>query len=323
MKNTAEDTGLPRFDGYPKGWFVIGFSDEYQRGDVKKLQYFNQALVAFRDEEGVLQVKDGYCPHLGAHLGAGGVVEGTCIRCPFHHWLFSESGECVEIPYTDRRIPKMARLEPWTVREQDGLIYLWHHPDKSQPEFDVPSIPRGEGDWLPWKHSVLRLKTHSREIVENVVDIAHFKYIHGTHVHRFENRFEGHKAIQINQGTAFPRGGGKDEFELEATYYGPGVQISDMRGVLHSLLVNAHTMVDDQTLDLRFGVSLKPTGNEEQTARIAEMYIQNLTQGFLEDVEIWENKTFRELPILCAHDGPIMKLRKWYAQFYAPYPEGT
>ena len=70
MKNTAEDTGLPRFEGYPKGWFVIGFSDEYQRGDVKKLQYFNQALVAFRDDEGVLQVKDSYCPHLGAHLGA-------------------------------------------------------------------------------------------------------------------------------------------------------------------------------------------------------------------------------------------------------------
>ena len=80
------------------------------------------------------------------------------------------------------------------------------------------------------------------------------------------------------------------QFELEATYYGPGVQISDMRGVLHSLLVNAHTMVDENTLDLRFGVSLKPTGNEEQTERIADMYIQNLTQGFLEDVEIWETK---------------------------------
>ena len=94
-----------------------------------------------------------------------------------------------------------------------------------------------------------------------------------------------------------------------------------MRGVLHSVLVNAHTMIDEHTLDLRFGVSLRPTGHEEQTARIAEQYIDNLTQGFLEDVEIWENKTFRELPLLCAHDGPIMKLRAWYAQFYAPYPE--
>ena len=59
---------------------------------------FGQALVAFRDDTGTLQVKDGY-----AHLGAGGKVEGTCIRCPFHHWLFAQDGRCVEIPYTDRR----------------------------------------------------------------------------------------------------------------------------------------------------------------------------------------------------------------------------
>jgi 3-ketosteroid 9alpha-monooxygenase subunit A len=321
MSATDSATGLPRFEGYPKGWFVIGFSDEYGPGDVQKLQYFGQALVAFRDDTGTLQVKDGYCPHLGAHLGAGGQVEGTCIRCPFHHWLFAQDGRCVEIPYTDRRIPKKAILRPWTVREQDGLIYLWHHPEHTEPEFDLPVIPRSEGDWLPWRHHRLRLATHSREIVENVVDIAHFKYVHGTHVERFENRFERHKAIQINHGTAYPRGGGKDRFALEATYFGPGVQISDMRGVLHSVLVNAHTMIDEHTLDLRFGVSLRPTGHEEQTARIAEQYIDNLTQGFLEDVEIWENKTFRELPLLCAHDGPIMKLRAWYAQFYAPYPE--
>ena len=37
---------------------------------------------------------------------------------------------------------------------------------------------------------------------------------------------------------------------------------------------------------------------------------------------IWENKTYREVPLLCADDGPIMKLRKWYAQFFAPYPMG-
>jgi len=317
------ESGLPRFEGYPKGWFVIGFSDEYTPGTVKKHQYFGKALVAFRDDYGTLQVKDGYCPHLGAHLGAGGQVEGSCIRCPFHHWLFDQSGQCIEIPYTEKRIPRKARLEPWTVREQGGLIYLWHHPDGGGPEFDVPELPVGDGEWSPWQHHILRINTHSREIVENVVDIAHFKYIHGTHVGRFENRFEDHKAIQINQGTAYPRGGGKDEFELEATYYGPGVQISDMRGVLHSLLVNAHTMVDEHTLDLRFGVSLKPLGNEERTAKIAAKYIENLTQGFLEDVEIWENKTFRELPMLCADDGPIMKLRRWYAQFYSPYPEAV
>jgi 3-ketosteroid 9alpha-monooxygenase subunit A len=323
MEGDVTASRRPRFDGYPKGWFVIGFSDEYQPGTVKKHQYFGQALVAFRDELGTLQVKDGFCPHLGAHLGAGGRVEGNCIRCPFHHWLFAENGECVEIPYSDRPIPTKARLNPWTVREQNGLIYLWHHPQGGAPEFDLPPLPVGQDPtWLPWKHHILRIKTHSREIVENVVDIAHFKFVHGTHVEHFENRFEGHQAVQVNRGIAYPRGGGKDVFELEATYYGPGFQISDMRGVLQSMLINAHTMIDENTLDLRFAVSLRPGDNPERTDKIAEMYIDNLTKGFLEDVAIWENKTFRDVPVLCADDGPIMKLRKWYAQFFAPFPDG-
>ena len=80
-------------------------------------------------------------------------------------------------------------------------------------------------------------------------------------------------------------------------------------------------MIDEHTLDLRFGVSLKANGKPEMMDQIADAYIDNLTRGFLEDVEIWENKTYREVPLLCADDGPIMKLRKWYTQFYAPFPE--
>jgi 3-ketosteroid 9alpha-monooxygenase subunit A len=33
-------------------------------------------------------------------------------------------------------------------------------------------------------------------------------------------------------------------------------------------------------------------------------------------VAIWENKCFRQVPVLCDGDGPIMKLREWYAGFY-------
>jgi hypothetical protein len=49
-----------------------------------------------------------------------------------------------------------------------------------------------------------------------------------------------------------------------------------------------------------------------------------LRKGILEgkrtidqDVPIWENKRYRERPILCEGDGPIMQYRKWAAQFYA------
>ena len=33
-----------------------------------------------------MQSPDAYCPHLGAHLGHGGIINGECIECPFHAW---------------------------------------------------------------------------------------------------------------------------------------------------------------------------------------------------------------------------------------------
>ena len=34
------------------------------------------------------------------------------------------------------------------------------------------------------------------------------------------------------------------------------------------------------------------------------------------DFPIWENKVYRERPLLCDGDGPIQAFRRWAAQFY-------
>ena len=53
---------------------------------------------------------------------------------------------------------------------------------------------------------------------------------------------------------------------------GPGYQISWMKGVLETRLINAHTPIDEHRLDLRFGVLMKFLGDEERTKKIADMY---------------------------------------------------
>lgn len=40
----------------------------------------------FRNDKGVVNVLDAFCPHLGADIGIGGTVRGDCVECPFHHW---------------------------------------------------------------------------------------------------------------------------------------------------------------------------------------------------------------------------------------------
>ena len=63
----------------PTGWFQVGWSDEIGVGDVHKMKYFDQEMVAWRAESGGITVMNAYCEHLGAHLGHGGKVVGEVL----------------------------------------------------------------------------------------------------------------------------------------------------------------------------------------------------------------------------------------------------
>ncbi|MGJ3627865.1 Rieske 2Fe-2S domain-containing protein [Sphingomonas sp. MMS24-JH45] len=65
-------------------------------------------MVGYRDSQGKAVVMDAICPHMGAHLGHGGTIEGDTIKCPFHHWEFGPTGKCTKIPYS-KIIPPAAR----------------------------------------------------------------------------------------------------------------------------------------------------------------------------------------------------------------------
>jgi 3-ketosteroid 9alpha-monooxygenase subunit A len=312
---------MTMFQGYPRGWFSFGFSTELAVRDVKPVRYFGRDLVMFRGEDNQVRVFDAFCPHLGAHLGHGGVVEGSSIRCPFHAWRFGEGGECVEIPYA-KRIPPKAKVGCWQVMERNGIILVHHDPEGKPPTFEVPVMEDyGHPDWLPWATSLFPMKTHPKEIVENIADKAHFAFVHATDCEDFSFEVDGHIGRQRMKGRA--RFGEKRESIVSvATYYGPGVLMTEMEGMLKNHLLVLTTPVDLTHVDLRFAVTLKRVGSVRNTESYMGMYMENLRLGFIQDQRIWENKVYRERPLLCDGDGPIGKMRSWYRQFYVEEPAG-
>lgn len=311
------------FEGYARGWFVACFSHELAPGDVKPLHYFGKDLVLFRTDSGEARLLDAHCPHLGAHLGHGGRVEGEDLVCPFHAWRFDGTGKCVDIPYATK-IPKRAEVACWPIQERNGMVFVWHDEDKAPPTWEIPELDGWDGgQWTPWTSGELFVDTHPREIVENVVDIGHFIPVHGTHIREISNVFEDHTAAQINKGTAYPVGGGKDHYELTATYYGPAYQVTDMRGYLHSRLVNCHTPISRKRVHLRFAVSVLPEEGKKIDQAFLHGYAENLRLGFFQDIHIWEHMKFRDIPVLCAGDGPLIKLREWYLQFFSSAQEAA
>jgi phenylpropionate dioxygenase-like ring-hydroxylating dioxygenase large terminal subunit len=302
--------------GYPKGWFVVCFSADLPAGGVRPLHYFGRHMVAFRGDDGAARVIDAHCPHLGAHLGYGGKVVGGCVQCPFHAWEFDGSGQCTRVPYATK-IPPRAQVGAWTTRELNGVVLVHHDIAGGAPDFEIPAIPEhGSSDWLPWSTGIYHIKTHPREIVDNLADRAHFPEVHRTEIDDFSFEVDGHRATQKVKGRAFFPGG-VDPFSSTTTYHGPAYFVMRMDGLLKNYMLLAHTPIDEHSLDLRIAVMLKVVGDRSKTEGYMGRYMQNLRSGFEDDLRIWERKVYREPALLVEGDGPIGRLRRWYRQFYA------
>jgi 3-ketosteroid 9alpha-monooxygenase subunit A len=302
---------------FPRGWFVVGFSDELEAEQARPARYFDREFVIWRAASGEARVFDAFCPHLGAHLGHGGKVEGDSIRCPFHAWSFDAGGKCIDVPYA-KKIPPKARVGSWPVIERNGTIMMWHDPAGGPPEDYVPMVPQfGAEGWTPWMHRTARIKTHPREVVDNVADVAHFGPIHGNEVARFEASFDGPTATQTTDTTGYDKRGVLNAQHTVATYYGPAIQFSEMSANFNTVILNAHTPIGENDLELRMGLLVQGVDYNTKLGRtLGEMWIDALQEGYFQDVAIWEHKRWQDEPMLCDGDGPIADLRKWYAQFY-------
>jgi phenylpropionate dioxygenase-like ring-hydroxylating dioxygenase large terminal subunit len=298
------------FTPYPTGWFQVAYSDELPKAGVKPLQYFGRELVLFRSEDGAAHVLDAYCPHLGAHLGVGGKVQGSALECPFHHWRIDGSGRCVAIPTSDK-IPPGAQIKSWPVEEHSGVILVFN--GDGPPPWRVPPLPAyGDDSWTPYVKRRWRIRTHVREITENIVDGAHFRFVHGT-LDTPQTRYEsdGH-VFRSFSTTRQPTPRGPVDGRIEGEAHGIAYWHIHFRGIHDLDFLSAATPVDAESVDLFLSFTYRKGDGADG---VGKALIDEVCRQVDQDVPIWEHKTFREKPLYTAGDAAISALRSWSRQF--------
>ncbi|GAA3624829.1 3-ketosteroid 9alpha-monooxygenase subunit A [Lentzea atacamensis] len=331
------DTGAPPAR-FARGWHCLGLADSFRDGKPHAVEAFGTKLVVFGTEDGKLNVLDGYCRHMGGDLTQG-TVKGNTVACPFHDWRWAGNGKCVEIPYA-KRVPLRARTRSWITMEENKQLFVWNDPQGNPPPEHV-TIPRIDAafsdEWSNWTwDSVVIDNANCREIIDNVVDMAHFFYIHFAFPTYFKNVMEGHVASQylttrgrpdVAMGSNYT---GDVEVRSEASYYGPSYMIdylwNDYKGIeIETVLINCHYPITPTSFRLQWGAIVKklPGVSDEHADKIAAKFARGIGVGFLQDVEIWQNKTRIDNPLLCEEDGPVYQLRRWYEQFYVDVEDVT
>ncbi|GAB2446386.1 Rieske 2Fe-2S domain-containing protein [Nocardia tengchongensis] len=331
------DAGKPP-TRFARGWHCLGLADSFRDGKPHTVKAFGTEIVVFATENGDLNVLNAYCPHMGGNL-ADGTVKGDSIACPFHDWRWNGKGKCTGIPYA-RRVPPLARTKAWPTMVENKQLFVWHDPENKQPpaELAIPRIDAAFDDqWTDWTWNSMIVDANCREVVDNVVDMAHFFYVHYGFPTFFKNVFEGHTASQYMtsvsredmMGETAKALGGKNVLQSEASYYGPSYMIDYLKSespnglVVEGYLINCHYPINENQFVLMYGaIARRPDGvPAEQAAEIAAKFVGGLGKGFEQDAAIWKRKSRINNPLLCEEDGPVYQLRRWYEQFYVDAAE--
>jgi phenylpropionate dioxygenase-like ring-hydroxylating dioxygenase large terminal subunit len=308
----------------PFGWFAVAWSHELEQGAVRPYRAFGRDLVLWRDADGAPHLHDAFCPHLGAHLGHGGRVDGCALVCPFHGWEFDADGRNTCIPYSERTNGR-ARLHGYPVVERNGLVMAWYHPADEAPRWDIPAVPEFEVDHPEWAPPVTRsfvIDTAWQEMAENGVDAAHFRYVHGTAEVPVLERYEpdGHRShMRSKQFFVTPRGNVEGRIDTDAD--GPGFSVVRFSGIIDTMLLGCATPIERDRCEMRFTFTVRRFADDRATTSVGEAAINEISRQLLEDKPIWEHKAYIDRPALADTDGPFLQFRQWASQFYVNDPK--
>ena len=199
---TARRRSGSRAAGTASGWPTPSATASRTR-----IEAFGGQLVVWEDTQGNLNVLDGYCRHMGGDLTQG-TVKGDEIACPFHDWRWGGDGKCKQIPYA-RRVPLRARTQKYPAvdpqRPAAGLARR-----RGLRAGHATSCRRScpgstTGSYTDWTWEVVPITdSHCRELIDNVVDMAHFYYVHFAFPTSFRNVFEGTQATQFMESKGRP-----------------------------------------------------------------------------------------------------------------------
>jgi phenylpropionate dioxygenase-like ring-hydroxylating dioxygenase large terminal subunit len=291
----------------PNGWYAVGTSDELTHDRPIAFIAVERNLVAFRDADGAAHVVAAFCPHMGAHLGDGTMVDGT-LRCGYHGWRFGGDGACVDIPYGEGRIPSKACVRSYEVREQDGLVLFWFHARGDAPSYEVPTFDEAhDREWSRPHVFRAEMVASLQDMAENNVDYTHFRFVHGRNEKdRSYSEFttDGPFSTVIEHFDAH-------DMAFTRFTFGPGVALLRIPQI--TTVLTTTTPIDRRHVRLLWHFYF-PAGAEATADAVIAGVVGD--HGLQADLPIWRDKVFVDRPLLVKGDGPILEFRRWYEQFY-------
>lgn len=157
-------------------WYVAALSPQVGR-TLLACRLLGEAVVLYRTEDGRPVALEDACPHRKLPLSMGR-IKGDAVECGYHGLTFDCNGACIDAA-TQERIPPLARVRSYPVRDRYGLLWIWmgepsraaQHPIFEIENYDNPA-------WNITKGDSMLIPCHYLWMVDNLLDPSHVAWVH-------------------------------------------------------------------------------------------------------------------------------------------------
>jgi phenylpropionate dioxygenase-like ring-hydroxylating dioxygenase large terminal subunit len=298
--------------GFHQSWFPVALARELEGGAVRGVDFLGTRVVVYRAATGKPVVQSAWCPHLGADLSIGELVNNQ-IRCAYHHWRFDDAGACAHIPTGDK-IPSVARIFTYPTAEAWGLVWAFNG---EKALFDVPRIPGIEQHELACEPHLRGIRAVPHWVpTSNGIDFQHLRTLHNLQTGAPDTIEVLDHSIEYCIETA--------SYMQHGLITGTNVFAQHLRrGGAESFMLFAGAPVDQQCTRSFFVVGVPSHGNGDLQPQSVSKKLQGL-RSFVEKLLAEDEpilNTMRFKPgVMVASDRHLARYFKYVDEFpkYAP-----
>ena len=204
---TRVGPGTPTGELMRRYWHPVAAVSQMNDKWTMKVRILGEDLILYKDRSGGFGLIEPHCAHRRMNL-IYGIPEEHGIRCPYHGWLFDETGQCVEQPYEETEDPEArfkdkVKMRAYPVESKAGLLfaYLGPAPAPLVPNWDVFAI-----DGVIRDIGVAVLPCNWLQCQENSLDPVHLEWLHGywsNFISEMRNEPERRRTIRRHEKIAF------------------------------------------------------------------------------------------------------------------------
>ena len=156
-------------------WYVASTSDEINAGKPLGRTICHRSLVFYRAEDGTVTALEDFCPHRGAPLSLGRVVDGRLV-CGYHGLVLADGGRALSMP--GQRALSCAPVRRYPTEERHGFVWLWPGDAALADPALIPQFEWADNPEWAYGGGMYHVRCDYRLMLDNLMDLTHETYVH-------------------------------------------------------------------------------------------------------------------------------------------------